>query len=115
MTSTRFAPLEKAPVVSTALEAAHILKAAPGTLVGLMVYNNNASDRWLQLHNAISAPADTAVPYIPPVKVAAGTTVLLELPSTGIYFPTGIYACNSSTAATKTLSGADFLMAAVVI
>lgn len=115
MHSTCFAPLEKPPIVSTALEASRVLKAAPGTLVGLMVYNNNASDRWLQLHNATSAPADGVVPYLPPVKIAAGATILLELPTTGIFFSVGIYACNSSTAATKTLSGSDLLMAAIVI
>lgn len=93
---------------STAQEAARQIKAAEGTLFGLTVYNNNVGAQFIQLHNAASTPADTAVPVIV-FEIATQSARTFTLGNLGRHFATGIYVCNSSTDVTKTLGAADCL------
>lgn len=94
---------------SSALEASRVVKASAGTLFRLTAFNNNAATRYLQVFDATSAPAEGTVPSIPPVEVLAGKTVMVEYTGDGRSFSTGITVLNSSTAATKTIGGSDFL------
>ncbi len=91
---------------SGAQSASLQVKESAGTLFGLTVYNNNAGAQFIQLHDAATAPADTAVPAIV-FAIPTQTTCTLDLGRYGRRFASGIYACNSSTDVTKTIGAAD--------
>lgn len=91
-------------VVSTALEASHILKASAGQLVELAVFSNTAG--YILLMNSTTLPADGAVTLLyPPIPIAANQLFVLDLPAP-LVASTGIVACISSTGSfTKTIGG----------
>ena len=91
---------------TTAVAASLVVKAAAGTLYGLLIYNTGAVDQYVQVHNAASLPADAAVPDVV-IPVYAGSTAFLEFGVYGIPFTTGIVVSNSTTVATKTIGAAD--------
>jgi hypothetical protein len=90
---------------SAALEAGAQIKATPGMLHSLVAVNTGSSDRYVQVHNAASAPADTAVPMLS-LPVEAGKTISFVMPTA---LDTGIYVCLSTTAGEKTLGSAEAL------
>lgn len=49
---------------TTAYAASLVVKASAGTLYGVSGYNSKATGQFIQLHNASSLPADTAVPAV---------------------------------------------------
>lgn len=102
------------PVDSTALEASHVLKAAPGNLYRLQIYNNNAAARWFQLHDAAALPADGAVPRWIYYLAGQSSSPPFDWQPGGRYFTTGIVVCGSTTGPTKTLGAADFWFSALV-
>ena len=93
-------------IVSAQAATGVVIKAAPGVGYKLIYTNGNAAARYIQLHNATSAPADTTVPLLA-VAVAAGASYTIDLGPFGAYFSTGIYACHSTSAFTKTLGSTD--------
>jgi hypothetical protein len=99
------------PIVSAAVEAAHILKNSPGNFYSLSV-TAGASAGFVLVFNAVSAPADGAVTPIECVAVAANGTA--TIPSSGTFNPpvrytTGITAVFSTTGCfTKTASATAF-------
>lgn len=90
---------------TTALATSLVVKASGGSLVGILGFNNSASDQYIQVHNAASLPANTAVPIVT-FKVFAGDN-FFWVPPKPLPLDTGIVVCNSSTAATKTIGAAD--------
>ena len=90
-------------VVSTALEASHVVKSSPGYLTNLTVYNDSASAVCFQLHDATALPANGTVPVFS-FLVATKSTVNLPL-GDGLSFSKGIVVAGSSTAATLTVAG----------
>lgn len=90
---------------STALEASRVVKVEGGTLWAIRVTNTSASAQYIQVHNTVSVPADTAVP-IETVLVAATNSVVIPF-AYGLRCDTGISLSNSSSAATKTIGSAD--------
>lgn len=98
------------PVVSTAAEGSHVLKASAGNLYGVYA-TVGASAGYLMVFNATSAPADGAVTPLVCVPVAANQVTSFSFPG-GVpaRFGTGITAVFSTTGCfTKTISATAFI------
>ena len=95
----------RADATTTALATSLVVKAGAGTLYGLTGYNNRSSSQFIQIHDASSLPAETAIPKIV-FSVPATSPFSLDY-NVGREFQIGIVISNSSTAATKTIGSAD--------
>lgn len=92
---------------SVALEAGKVISASPAVFIGCFGYNSKGSSQFIQIHDSASDPANTAIPkfviFVPPLS-----NFSLDLAGIkGVSFNNGIYLCNSSTVATKTIGSAD--------
>jgi hypothetical protein len=100
-------------VSSTAYEAGRVISASGATLIGLIGYNSNSSAQFFQVFNSASATSNGSVP-IATFTVAGTSNFSLTMPISGVPFSTGIYVCNSSTGATRTVGSADCWFTAVI-
>lgn len=104
------------PVVSSALEASHVLKASPGCLISGYVTIDSTGAGWLMIFNSTTVPADGAVTpqdciYIPSAPNSVG---LNWAPLPPEWFSTGIAVAFSSTGCfTKTVSAHAYFHALV--
>lgn len=89
---------------STAATAGEQVYTDDCVLKGLVVTSTVA--QWVQIHDVSAAPADTAVPLIS-IYVTANGMVSITFP---IPLENGLYVCNSSTHATKTIGAADCMI-----
>ena len=100
-------PIQPPRVVSQAALANSVQASASGCLVfGLSGYNSKASAQFIQLHDASTTPADTAVPVFN-MTVPSLSNFSVDFGLAGMPFVNGVYVCNSSTAPTKTIGSAD--------
>lgn len=91
------------------------LLTGPGTLCSLQGYNANAATRYIQLFDAATMPADTAVP-LAVIAVPAQSNFFLELIHSGLPFHYGLQLAVSTTDTTKTLTSTnDCLVWATVV
>lgn len=95
-----------ANATTAAYAASKVVKAASGYLWRVTGYNSKASSQFIQIHDAASLPADTAVPVVV-FNVPASQYFSVDFAPLGRYFTTGIVVCNSSTGPTKTIGSAD--------
>lgn len=102
------AALPNSANTSDAYEASRVISTRPGKLMSLAGYNSKGSAQFIQLHDATSVPADTAVPVM---VITAATVANFNfdafIPEGGYPFNNGIVVCNSSTGPTKTVGSAD--------
>lgn len=83
-----------------------VIATNPAKLHRVTVYNNKGSAQFIQLHDAASLPADTAVP-VAIIRMATATSFVWDFGDSGRVFQNGIVICNSSSGATKTIDAAD--------
>jgi hypothetical protein len=102
------------PVVSAAVEGSHVLKASPGALLSLYVYNSGAA-AFLMVFNSTTVPADGAVTPIECIPVGAASYQYLNFaPQPPEWYSTGISAAISTTGCfTKTVGSGAFFHALV--
>jgi len=93
-------------VATTAYASNLVLSATPKKLFGLSGYNSKVTAQFIQLHDAATLPADTAVPVVV-FNVSPLSNFSLDFGANGRSFATGIVVCNSSTGPTKTIGAAD--------
>ena len=93
-------------VHSNVLAADIVVKPRPGYLLGMTVNNTNAAAQYVLLFDAATLPADGAVPCTS-FTVPASSHLAVYFNTPGRAFLTGIVACNSSTADSKTIGSAD--------
>ena len=101
-------------VTSTAYEASHVIKNAPGTLYGLSGYNSKSSAQFILLFNSTTVPVDTtAAVYV--ITIPAQSNFSVDFGVYGRPFSIGIVVSNSSTSPTKTIGSADCFFDAQII
>lgn len=100
-----------APVVSTAAEASHLIKAAPGNLYSLYV-TTGAAAGYVMTFNKASIPPDGPVTPIECAVAPANSTVSISFNGPPDIYSMGIVAVFSSTGCfTKTASPTAFFKA----
>lgn len=90
---------------SAAAEASSISKASSGTFFRFMATNIITADRYFQVFDSATLPANGTVPEHSWFVAAGGTAS--EAYDLGDYHTNGIVWCWSTTAGTKTIGGAD--------
>lgn len=96
-----------------ALVASRIISTRPCKLLAIIVLNTNIANQYIQIHEAAALPADTAIPELPSITVAAGGTTMFDFGPNGLDLDACVV-CNSSTAATKTIGAADCAIVGVL-
>lgn len=91
---------------TTAYAASLVVSAKPARLVRVTGFNSKGSGQFIQLHDAASLPADTAVPKFV-MTVATVSNFVIDFSVNPRDFVNGIVVCNSSTGPTKTIGSAD--------
>jgi hypothetical protein len=89
-----------------ALAASLIVAAGRRRLFGLQGVNNNAAATFVLIFDAVTVPANGAVPKLP-VRAAGSDNFSAYFGTAGRWFDRGIVIVNSSTLATFTASTAD--------
>jgi len=90
---------------TNAYAASIVVKTGPGILYGLAVYNSKTSAQFIQVFDAMTLPADNAIPASVFTVAQSANLDVQWLP--GRTFGTGCVICNSSTGPTKTIGSAD--------
>ena len=88
-----FAPLQDN---SVAYESFSVSKTSPGTIYGLLGFNNNSTPGFIQLHNRVSPPISGDIPtsilFIGPLN-----NFFVDGGKFGVYFSSGIAWAHSAT------------------
>lgn len=91
---------------------AQIVKASAGTLHSIVGYIVSGEDGWLQVHDAVSAPAESAVPELTVPFFASAQAQPVNIPLPGHVCGTGITLVWSLTGPTKTIGAAKMMVVA---
>lgn len=102
---------------SAALEISTQLKTSPGRIYKIFGLNDNASERFIQVHDAVITPSGGSVPTLV-FAVPANSTYEIDFGTgepMGWKLNNGIFIGNSTTAASWTAGGADNLFQVIYI
>jgi len=101
-----------APAAASTVAAATnlVVKAAAGRLRSFVGYSTVT--QYIQVHDATSLPADTAVPLVV-FPIVADTPFSIDFGATGLPCGTGIVLCVSTTGVTKTIGAANTMVTAI--
>lgn len=94
---------------TTALSTSLVVKAEAGRLRGIVGYSTTA--QYIQVHDAVSLPADTSVPLVT-IPITAGEPYSIDF-GVGLECATGIVISNSTTGPTKTIGAVDTWITAI--
>ncbi len=97
---------------NTALADDLVVKASAGTLHSIVGYVASGADGWIQVHDATSQPADTAVPELSVFVPAATADQPVNIPLPGHVCATGITLAWSTTGPTLTSGSAVLFLTA---
>ena len=90
-----------------------VASATPEHVVEIHVKNVTAGAKFLQIHNAVSLPANTAVPeFVWDLASSGEKTVRFTVPH---FFDVGIVIASSSTGPTLTISATNDLYGTVIM
>jgi hypothetical protein len=92
-----------------ALAASLVAFTGQGRLMGFTVSSTRGSSQFIQVFDASSLPADTAVPLLS-FDIATVVSKAVAFDPGGRWMSRGCVICNSSTQATKTIGSADCLI-----
>lgn len=107
-------PTQKVPNTNGgALVASQIISTLGCKLLSILVFNSNAAQQYIQVHESATLPANGAVPVLPAIPVAGGAVVQFDVGGFGIDLDACVI-CNSSTAATKTIGAADCAILGII-
>ena len=95
------------PVRSAALAASYVASEVPCVVRRATVTNTSGGTLYLHVFDAAALPADTAVPIVSPVTVAAGTNNGNDWRPEGVAFAVGCVLALSSTLDTLTIVGSS--------
>lgn len=95
-----------------ALAASQVVKGSAGTLHSIVGFVASGEAGWIQVHDATSAPADTAVPELSYYVGAATDPQAVNIPLPGHVCAAGITLVWSTTGPTKTAGAAKMMVAA---
>lgn len=95
-----------ANATTTAYAASLVVSPVGSTIFGITGHNSKLTEQYIQVHDAVSLPADTAIPKVT-ILVPASSSFGLDFGSRGRLCENGIVVCNSSTGTTKTIGAAD--------
>jgi hypothetical protein len=93
---------------SVALGSSLVAFVGQGRLMGFTVSNTKVSSQFIQVFDASSLPADTAVPILS-IDIATVISKSVSFVPGGRWMRQGCVICNSSTQGTKTIGAADCL------
>jgi hypothetical protein len=93
------------PYYSARLEKSAQVKTGPGLFYTVTMTNTNAAARYLQVFDFAGVPADGTIPLLSR-SIPIGDSLTLQW-NNGHPFSQGLFVCNSTTAASKTLGAAD--------
>jgi len=96
------------------LVASRVLSTKGCKLLSLLVYNNNAAQQFIQVHETNALPADGSIPKLPAIPVGGKSITNIDLGVNGIDLD-ALTVCNSSTPDTKTIGAADCAIAATIL
>lgn len=112
-TLARRDPTDSLSMTANAAQAASlVVKASPGTLHSIVGYVATGEDGWIQVHDAITAPSNGAVPEVSYFVPAASAPQPVNVPLPGHVCGTGITLCWSTTGPTLTAGSANMMVAA---
>lgn len=92
------------PVTGIGVTAKQISTHGVSVLRVRGTFNGSTADRWLQFHDANTAPADGTAPLIAAIPLPQSSPFFAEFEIGALPFSVGCYVCVSTTQATKTLS-----------